>query len=158
MKTEIERKFLVVGDSWREAADAGTRTEQGYISSGPGTITVRARRAGERGFLTLKGPAQGISRPEMEYEIPAEEADYMLENFCGNRVVSKTRYLLDISGLTWEIDEFSGENSGLIMAEIELETEDQPFEKPDWLGDEVSHDPRYFNAALARNPFRNWAD
>ncbi len=158
MKIEIERKFLVVGDGWRAAAGAGTPTEQGYISSDPEKITVRVRQAGDRGFLTLKGPTKGISRPEMEYEIPADEAKYMLENFCGDRIVSKTRCLLEINGLRWEIDEFSGANQGLILAEIELETENQPFGKPDWLGEEVSHDPRYFNAALARSPFSEWGN
>ncbi len=156
MKTEIERKFLVVGDAWREAADEGRLCEQGYISSDPENITVRVRILGSQGFLTLKGPTKGISRSEMEVEIPIEEAGYMLKNFCGDRGVSKTRYLLEINGLCWEIDEFSGKNRGLILAEIELETEDQPFEKPDWLGEEVSHDPRYFNAALAQNPSSNW--
>ncbi|MBI9020104.1 MAG: CYTH domain-containing protein [Verrucomicrobia bacterium] len=156
MKTEIERKFLVVGDAWRAAAGAGELYEQGYISSGSEKITVRVRRAADRGFLTLKGPTEGISRSEMEYEIPAEEADFMLKNFCGGRIVSKMRYLLPFNGNTWEIDEFSGKNAGLILAEIELETEGQPFEKPAWIGEEVSHDPRYFNAALALNPFLSW--
>lgn len=156
MKTEIERKFLVVGDDWRTVAGDGELYEQGYISADPEKITVRVRRAGKRGFLTLKGPTKGISRPEMEYEIPAAEAGFMLKNFCGDRVISKTRYILEINGLRWEIDEFSGENQGLVLAEIELETEDQPFEKPDWIGEEVSHDPRYFNAALAQNPFAAW--
>jgi adenylate cyclase len=156
MKVEIERKFLVAGDGWRVAAGAGIRYEQGYISSGQEKITVRVRLAGDRGFLTLKGPTKGISRSEMEYEIPVEEAKYMLEHFCEDRVVSKTRHLLEINGLRWEIDEFSKKNRGLIVAEIELEAEDQPFEKPDWLGKEVSFDPRYFNASLARNPFVDW--
>jgi len=156
MKTEIERKFLVVGDGWRTAAGGGERYEQGYISCDPKKITVRVRLAGNKGLLTLKGPTEGISRSEMEYEIPAEEAKYMLEHFCGDRIVSKTRYCLEINGLQWEIDEFSGANQGLVLAEIELETEDQPFEKPDWLGEEVSHDPRYFNAVLATHPFSGW--
>jgi len=156
MKTEIERKFLVVGDAWRDAADEGRLCEQGYISSDPENITVRVRVFGSQGFLTLKGPTKGISRSEMEYEIPVEEAEYMLRNFCGDRVVSKMRYLLEVNGLRWELDEFSGENKGLIVAEIELESEDQPFEKPDWLGSEVSFDPRYFNSALARYPFGEW--
>jgi len=156
MKIEIERKFLVAGDGWRAAAGDGVRYEQGYISSGPEKITVRVRLAGERGFLTLKGLTEGISRPEMEYEIPCEEAEYMLRNFCGGRVVSKTRYRLEVNGLCWEIDEFSGKNEGLLLAEIELEIEDQPFEKPNWLGEEVSHDFRYFNVELAQNPFSEW--
>ncbi len=156
MKIEIERKFLVVGDAWRDAADGGRLCEQGYISSDPENITVRVRVFGSQGFLTLKGPTKGISRSEIEYEIPVEEAEHMLQNFCGDRGVSKTRYLLEINGLRWEIDEFSGENEGLILAEIELETEGQPFEKPDWLGEEVSYDPRYFNAVLVQRPFLEW--
>jgi len=156
MKIEIERKFLVTGDGWRISADSGLLCEQGYISSGPDQITVRVRRIGDQGFLTLKGPTEGISRPEMEYEIPADEAVYMLKNFCGGRIVSKTRHLAQIDGLTWEIDEFSGENRGLFLAEIELKSEDQSFENPEWLGEEVSHDPRYFNAVLAKAPFRMW--
>jgi len=156
MKIEIERKFLVAGDRWRISADSGLLCEQGYISSGPDQITVRVRRIGDQGFLTLKGPTEGISRPEMEYEIPVDEAAFMLKNFCGGRIVSKTRYLAQIDGFTWEIDEFSGENRGLFLAEIELESEEQPFGKPDWLGEEVSHDSRYFNAALASFPFISW--
>ena len=156
MKMEIERKFLVTGDEWRTAAGAGLFCEQGYILSGPDQLTVRVRRIGDRGFLTLKGVAEGISRPEFEYEIPVVEADYMLKNFCGDRIVSKTRFLVEIDGVTWEIDEFSGKNHGLILAEIELESEDQPFKKPAWLGGEVSRDSRFFNAALARNPFSEW--
>ncbi len=156
MKTEIERKYLVVGDAWREAADGGRLCEQGYISSDPENITVRVRVLGSQGFLTLKGPTEGISRSEMEYEIPVEEATHMLKNFCGDRVVSKMRYFLEINGLLWELDEFFGENQGLVLAEIELETEDQLFENPDWLGEEVSFDPRYFNAALSLNPFSKW--
>ena len=153
MKTEIERKFLVSGDGWRDQAGAGLPCRQGYISSGPDQVTVRVRRIGEQGFLTLKGATEGISRPELEYEIPVDEADYMLQNFCADRIVSKTRYVLEIKGLQWEVDEFSGLNKGLILAEIELESEDQPFERPDWLGEEVSQDSRYFNAALAVNPY-----
>ncbi len=156
MKIEIERKFRVVGDSWRAAADAGRRCEQGYIVSGSQAVTVRVRRIGELGILTLKGPATGISRPELEYEIPADEADFMLRSFCGDRIVSKTRYLAEIDGCIWEIDEFSGLNQGLVLAEIELESEDQPFKQPDWAGEDVSLDRRYTNAALAVNPFSEW--
>lgn len=153
MKTEIERKFLVSGDSWRDQAGEGLPCRQGYISSGPDQVTVRVRRIGGQGFLTLKGKSRGISRPELEYEIPVDEAEYMLKNFCADRVVTKTRYVLDVDGLKWEIDEFSGRNQGLILAEIELESEGQPFERPDWLGEEVSQDSRYFNAALAVKPY-----
>jgi CYTH domain-containing protein len=152
MKQEIERKFLVMGDGWRKAAAAGLLCCQGYLASGGDGATVRVRLLGEKGFLTIKGPTQGISRPEMEYEIPVPDAEYMLENLCGDRMISKMRYILDYNGLRWEIDEFHGRNQGLILAEIELESENQPFETPDWLGKEVSHDPRYRNAELARRP------
>lgn len=156
MKQEIERKFLVTSESWRAAAGVGLPCRQGYISAEVSEVTVRVRLMGGQGFLTLKGPTNGISRPEMEYEIPATEAEYMLEHFCSGGLVSKVRYILIHNGLRWEIDEFSGENAGLIVAEIELDNENQPFEKPEWLGKEVSLDRRYTNAALARNPFREW--
>jgi CYTH domain-containing protein len=157
MKMEIERKFLVTGDRWRTVAEDGLPCEQGYICSGPDQVTVRVRRMGNKGFLTLKGASQGISRPEMEYEIPLADAVYMLRHFCADRLVSKTRYRREVGGLIWEIDEFSGRNEGLVLAEIELEHADQTFSAPDWLGAEVSHDRRYFNAALASNPYREWA-
>jgi CYTH domain-containing protein len=156
MKQEIERKFLVTGDGWRAAAGRGEICCQGYITASPSSATVRVRLLGEKGFLTIKGPAQGISRPEMEYEIPVFDAEYMLENLCGDRMISKVRYILMYKGLRWEVDEFHGRNQGLILAEIELESEDQPFEKPEWLGAEVSLDRRYTNAALARHPFARW--
>ena len=153
---EIERKFLVVGDDWRAVVDAGEPCEQGYISSDLEAATVRVRVMGAQGFLTLKGPTRGISRTEMEYEIPVEEAQTMLQDFCGDRVVSKRRYLYKTNGIVWEIDEFFGANNGLILAEIELQSEDQHVDKPRWVGEEVSHDPRYFNAALSLNPFATW--
>jgi adenylate cyclase len=155
MKKEIERKFLVTDDAWRTAGGASLPCEQGYICSGHG-MTVRVRRMGEKGFLTLKGPTEGISRTELEYEIPVDEAEHLLKNFCGGRVVSKVRTILDADGALWEIDEFTGENRGLIVAEIELESEDQLVDKPAWLGAEVSHDSRYRNAALATQPFIQW--
>lgn len=156
MKTEIERKFLVNGDGWRSIAGAGQFCEQGYISSGEGEVTVRVRQIGEKGYLTLKGMATGISRPEIEYEIPIGEAKFMLQNFCGDRIISKTRYLAEIEGVIWEIDEFSGQNQGLIVAEIELETETKKFFKPDWLGKDVSLDWHYTNASLAVKPYLKW--
>ncbi len=155
-KQEIERRFLVIDNRWRIGSRAGHSCEQGYISSNVEKITVRVRLIGSRGFLTFKGPTHGISRREMEYEIPANEAEYMLKKFCDDRRISKTRYNLKFNGLLWEIDEFSGANKGLILAEIELEREDQPFEKPDWIGKEISMDSRYFNAMLAQHPFSEW--
>jgi CYTH domain-containing protein len=156
MKMEIERKFLVTGEDWRAAAGDGRMCEQGYISSGPSGATVRVRRIAEQGFLTLKGPSMGISRPEFEYEIPVEDAEALLNSLCGGRIVSKMRYTFICKGMQWEVDEFSGDNQGLILAEIELNAENQVFEKPDWVGEEVSDDPRYFNASHARNPYRTW--
>jgi CYTH domain-containing protein len=156
MRQEIERKFLVTDDGWRAAAGRGEICCQGYITAGPASATVRVRLLGERGYLTIKGPVRGISRPEMEYGIPAADAEFMIENLCGDRLVSKKRYTLELGGMTWEIDEFSGLNQGLIVAEIELESEGQPFEKPAWLGAEVTFDPRYTNAALAGRPFTRW--
>lgn len=156
MKMEIERKFLVSNDGWRQAAGAGLLCEQGYLASSADGTTVRARRMGGKGILTIKGPSEGISRVEMEYEIPAADAEAMINNLCGGRIVSKVRYRIEFGGFFWEVDEFSGSNEGLILAEIELEDESQAFETPDWLGEEVSHDSRYFNAALAKSPFCKW--
>jgi len=152
MKQEIERKFLVNGDGWRAMAGAGLSCRQGYISTGLSSATVRVRVLGKQGFLTIKGPTKGISRPEMEYEIPADEAEYMLEYLCDGGSISKVRYIVIFAGSRWELDEFSGANAGLVTAEIELESEDQPFEKPDWLGKEVSFDRRYTNVSLACCP------
>jgi adenylate cyclase len=157
MKQEIERKFLVRGDGWRNFAGDGVACRQGYILSEAEGATVRVRRMGDQGFLTIKGPTKGISRPEMEYEIPAADAEYILNHLCNGNIVSKTRYSLIHKGLMWEIDEFCGENSGLIVAEIELDNEHQPFDRPDWLGEEVSSDRRYTNAALSRQPFKSWS-
>ncbi len=156
MKQEIERKFLVADNRWRQAVGEGLLCRQGYISLGAESTTVRVRVLGERGFLTLKGPQLGISRSEFEYEISLAEAAYMLDNFCGGRVVFKTRYLLTQGELCWEIDDFAGANEGLVLAEVELESEDQPFEQPAWLGADVSCDPRYRNASLAGRPFKEW--
>ena len=156
MKYEIERKFLVEGDGWRKSAGPGLPCEQGYISSGE--VTVRVRRIGDQAFLTLKGRVVGISRSELEYEIPCDEADFMLKNYCGSYVISKVRYRVDVNGSLWEVDEFFGKNRGLVLAEIELASEDQPFEKPEWLGREVSYESRYFNGALAKKPVEEWGD
>jgi CYTH domain-containing protein len=156
MNQEIERKFIVVGDGWRALSEPGIAVEQGYLSASSDGATVRVRLAGEKGWITIKGPTEGISRPELEYEIPSDDAVYLLRNLCLGRIVSKTRYRLGQKGLVWEIDEFSGKNKGLVLAEIELTHEDQAFDKPDWLGKEVSFDSRYFNSALAKNPFSQW--
>lgn len=157
MIDEIERKFLVRNNGWRQAADPGVRLRQGYLCSGPGGPLVRARVAGDQGFLTIKGPVQGIRRTEFEYPIPAEEACWMIDHLCEGRVVSKTRFRVENGGQSWEVDEFLDENQGLVLAEIELDREDREVVFPAWLGEEVSHDFRYTNASLARHPFRCWA-
>ncbi len=153
MKQEIERKFLVVDDRWRVRAGRGVVCRQGYLCTQP---TVRVRQMGSKGFLTIKGPATGFSRPEFEYEIPVQEAEAILNSLCGERIVSKMRYTFVCREMQWEVDEFDGKNKGLILAEVELKTEDQAFEKPGWLGKEVSLDRRYTNAALAENPYSEW--
>jgi len=154
MGIEIERKFLVKGDGWKAAAGEGFACRQGYLSTDPDK-TVRVRIIAEQAFLTIKGAPSGITRSEFEYEIPEADAAVLLA-LCGGAVVEKKRYFIEQDGMTWELDVFSGANEGLVMAEIELESEDQPFDLPDWVGEEVSGDIRYYNACLARNPFTTW--
>ncbi|NJR64687.1 MAG: CYTH domain-containing protein [Leptolyngbyaceae cyanobacterium CRU_2_3] len=154
MAIEIERKFLVTGDDWRTLA-IGTVYRQGYIVSGNGR-TVRVRIAGDQGYLTIKGSAIGISRSEYEYAIPVSDAAEMLDALCDRPQIEKTRYKIPYDGLIWEVDEFSGENQGLILAEVELSSPDQPVSIPAWIGQEVSHDIRYFNSNLAKLPFSSW--
>ncbi|MGK7890362.1 MAG: CYTH domain-containing protein [Leptolyngbyaceae cyanobacterium] len=156
MGIEIERKFLVTGQAWRSPT-SGTLYRQGYIRT-EGTSTVRVRIAGETGYLTLKGPTSGLSRLEFEYEIPLTDAQQLLDELCDRPLIEKYRYRLEINGLIWEIDEFIGENQGLILAEVELEQPDQAIDFPPWLGLEVSGDPRYFNSNLAKTPFSQWED
>lgn len=151
---EIERKFLVINDNWREGL-VGTDYRQGYLTDGSTPATCRVRIAGDRGFLTIKGPPTGISRDEFEYEIPHTDATSLLV-LCTGGIIEKQRYLLPWHGLIWEIDVFYGANAGLVVAEIELQNEAQAFPHPEWLGDEVSSDPRYTNAALARVPYTHW--
>ena len=154
MGIEIERKFLVVGDGWRQGA--GVPYAQGYLNRDP-QRTVRVRIAGERAFLTVKGVSRGATRAEFEYEVPLADAAQMLELSDGP-VVRKVRRLVEHAGSTWEVDEFEGENAGLVVAELEMASEDQHFEKPDWLGREVTDDPRYYNSSLAAHPYSRWRD
>lgn len=153
MAKEIERKFLVTGQQWREGR-SGEAYRQGYLSRQAGR-TVRVRTAGGQAFLTIKGPPEGIVRDEYEYPIPMEDA-VELFRLCEGPLIEKTRFLVPYGSFTWEIDEFHGENSGLIVAEIELPSATTPFALPPWVGAEVSDDPRYSNARLSVNPFRNW--
>ncbi len=150
---EIERKFLVVGEGWKNQASA-KKISQGYITKTDGKV-VRIRQKGDQCFLTIKAERGEISRLEFEYEVPKEDCDMMLEQLCGD-AISKTRYTLDVGAHTWEIDEFHGSSDGLIMAEIELASADQAFEKPDWAGPEVSHDKRFFNSYISEHPFSTW--
>jgi adenylate cyclase len=152
MPSEIERKFLVHGSEWRQGAPV--RISQGYLSRAKKS-TVRVRIAGKRAFLTIKGPTRGVSRAEFEYEIPVEDARELLA-LCDAPPLEKNRYTVEHAGARWEIDEFLGVNAGLVVAEIELEREDQAFSKPGWLAGEVSGDPRYYNSNLIANPYTSW--
>jgi adenylate cyclase len=151
MGVEIERKFLVRGDGWREGRPLAIR--QAYLSRD--AVTVRVRREGERGVLTLKGPSVGLARPEFEYEIPVADADALIA-LSSLPPIEKTRYLVSHAGRTWEVDEFHGANAGLVVAEIELDSEREEIELPEWVGEEVSADPRYRNSSLAAVPFCDW--
>lgn len=152
MGIEIERKFLVRDESWKTISPVYFC--QGYLNPNR-ERTVRVRVAGPQGFLTVKGINQGATRPEFEYEIPVEDAQQMLP-LCEGPLIEKNRYLVSYDSMVWEIDEFLGENQGLVVAEIELETENQTFELPAWLGEEVTDDPRYFNSNLTRHPYCQW--
>jgi len=156
MPNEIERKFLVSSDGWR-LFGPGTRYRQGYLSTVP-ERSVRVRVAGDEGFLTIKGKTVNATRAEYEYAIPVSEANELLDHLCERPLIEKTRYRISHRGLVWEVDEFEGENTGLIVAEVELETEDQAVALPDWAGEEVTGDPRYYNASLVANPYRKWAE
>ena len=157
MAQEIERKFLVDGDFKKEAYDA-IRITQGYLSSMPQRV-VRVRVKGEKGYLTIKGEADasGVSRFEWEKEIPLEEAKALLK-LAEPGIIDKTRYLIkNTDGRhTWEVDVFHGDNDGLVMAEIELSAENETFDRPNWLGKEVTGDKRYYNSFIAHNPYKNW--
>lgn len=154
MGTEIERKFLVRGDTWKTLG-TGMRMRQGYLSTDPERV-VRVRIEGDAATLTIKGRSVGATRGEWEYPIPLTDAEEMLTQLCLRPLVEKIRYRIEQDAMLWEVDEFLGENAGLVVAEIELTTEDQAFVKPPWIGDEVTHDARYYNANLLRHPFSAW--
>jgi len=155
MGREIERKYLIRSNAWRAAAGTGTAYRQGYLSLDP-ERSVRVRMAGDRGFLTIKGKSEGAGRDEFEYSIPAADARQMLDRLCVPPTIEKTRYVVRANGLKWEIDDFAGENRGLIVAEVELEDERQEIVKPEWLGDEVTADARYYNLNLVGRPYSQW--
>ena len=153
---EIERKFMVRGEDYKQRAYASDRIQQGYICSGHGR-TVRVRIRGNRGYLTIKGPSTngGMSRYEFEKEITLTEAEELFK-ICEPGVIDKTRYLVKSGNHTFEVDEFYGDNEGLVMAEVELQSEDEPFEKPDFIGKEVTGDRRFYNGHLRQYPFIVW--
>ncbi len=155
MPFEIERKFLVTSQDWKPISTP-TEIIQGYLSRDPDRI-VRVRLRGDQAFLTVKGRPTGITRTEIEFPISVEEARAMFP-LCLAPLIEKTRHELPIGPHVWEIDEFHGINAGLIVAEIELSSEDEPFERPSWLGQEVSHDRRYSNSHLSQNPFSTWSE
>lgn len=153
MSIEIERKFLVKNDSWKALAEP-VYYRQAYLNE-PGGNTVRVRMEGEKAKLTIKGKSKNISRVEIEYDIPVEDAQALFA-LAQTPSVEKYRRKIPFAGNVWEVDEFLGDNQGLVVAEIELKSEDQPFEKPDWVGVEVSHDKRYTNSNLANMPYSKW--
>lgn len=154
MAKEIERKFLVRGEQWRELAQ-GTLYRQGYLSSVK-ERTVRIRTINDKAYLTIKGITVSATRTEYEYEIPHADCSAMLDELAERPIIEKKRYKIPVGDVVWEIDEFFGVNAGLIVAEVELKSEDQRFDKPDWIGEEVSGDPRYFNSNLVAHPFTRW--
>jgi CYTH domain-containing protein len=153
---EIERKFLVVGDDYKKAATSHSRIRQGYICSGRGR-TVRVRQRDQQAFLTIKGPSLdgGLSRYEFEKEITIDEAEHLFQ-LCEPGIIDKTRYLVPSGKHTFEVDEFYGDNEGLIMAEVELASPDEPYEKPAFIGQEVTGDRRYYNSHLRTYPYKDW--
>ncbi|NHZ93262.1 CYTH domain-containing protein [Massilia sp. CCM 8733] len=154
MGVEIERKFLLAGEAWRTLGEP-VLLRQGYLSTDPDR-TVRVRIEGEGATLTIKGRSEGATRGEWEYPIPLADAGELLDRLCQQPIIEKYRRRIPFAGNVWEVDEFLGANAGLMFAEIELASEDQAFDKPDWIGEEVTHDRRYFNSSLIRLPFSQW--
>lgn len=154
MGEEIERKFLVGDGAWRALAEP-VHFRQGYLSDHP-ERTVRVRTAGGRSWLTVKGVSHGVTRREYEYEIPADDARQMLDELCLRPILEKRRSRIQHDDLVWEVDEFLGENAGLIVAEVEVETPDQRISLPAWIAEEVTGDVRYFNSSLIKNPYSRW--
>lgn len=154
MGVEIERKFLVAGEGWRAQGEP-VLLRQGYLSS-HAERTVRVRIEGGRGVLTIKSKNVGAARGEWEYEIPVAEAAELLDGLCERPLIEKYRRRIPFGGFVWEVDEFLGENAGLVVAEIELPAEDAVFDKPDWVGEEVTQDLRYLNSRLIKQPYSTW--
>jgi CYTH domain-containing protein len=154
MPKEIERKFLVKGNKWRRLAK-GIFYRQGYLSTDI-ERTVRVRLIGEQGFITIKGKTSGATRNEFEYQIPLADAELMLKELCKRPIIEKERFKITHGDLIWEVDEFWGQNKGLIVAEVELSDENQTIDVPDWIGEEVTTDAKYLNVNLVKAPFNTW--
>lgn len=157
MGREIERKFLLADDAWRRGVRRSQHMSQGYLAN-EGSVSVRVRVAGRRAWLNIKAGGLVAARDEFEFEIPLADGEELLQRLCRPPLIDKTRHWVDYGGFEWEIDEFEGRNSGLCVAEIELEREDQAFERPPWLGTEVTHLPRYYNVRLVEYPYCEWKD
>jgi len=155
MGLEIERKFLLKNDGWRDQISDSTSMRQGYLAP-LDTSSVRVRIEGDKANLNIKSATMGIRRMEYEYAIPLEDAIEMLDQLCPKPQVNKTRHIVVVGSHVWEIDEFYDENEGLVVAELELSEENEAFVKPDWLGEEVSDDPRYYNVSLINHPYKDW--
>lgn len=154
MGVEIERKFLVRGEAWKSLGQP-LLLRQGYLSSDPERV-VRVRIAGDQAMMTVKGRSVGATRGEWEYPIPLQDAAELLDRLCQRPLVEKYRRRIGVDGMTWEVDEFLGANAGLVVAEIELACETQAFTLPDWIGEDVTDDARYYNSNLIRHPFGSW--
>ena len=154
MGTEIERKFLVQNNDWKKSV-VGVEYKQGYIHISVDK-TVRVRIEGSKAFLNIKGKKEGFSRKEFEYEIPIKDAEELLFDLIENPLITKKRYTIPYQGFQWQVDEFSGDNEGLVVAEIELPSENTKFDIPEWIGVEVTEDPRYYNAQLVHHPYSRW--
>jgi len=155
MPIEIERKFLLSNDKWRDEVVRSSRIRQGYMGK-IDKASVRIRIQGDKANINIKSATLDIRRMEYEYEIPLIEAEEMLNQLCNQPQIDKTRFIVEQGKHTWEIDEFYGDNEGLLVAEVELDSEDEEIIKPDWLGDEVTADPRYYNVSLIKHPFNQW--
>lgn len=155
MALEIERKYLVKNDSWRDLVESQAHIMQGYLANNDNAV-VRVRVKGDAAYITVKGAAEGISRSEYEYRIPVEDGTAMLRDLAVLPVIDKVRHNVRSGGHLWELDIFAGENQGLVMAEVELQADDEVFEMPEWAGEEVSEDPRYYNVNLALHPYKSW--
>ena len=157
MATEIERKFLLQSSAWRASVHRSTLLRQGYLANND-RVSVRVRIAGEGGFLSVKAMTPGLARAEYEVQVPLVDAQQMLDTLCERPLIEKWRHLVDVGGMTWEIDEFLGDNAGLIVAELELPATDATFVRPPWVGQEVTQDVRYYNFKLAQHPYCRWPE